>query len=233
MPKLLLLGRLTQVALQSAHAPVKRMSTVRRRCINEDTMMALYRGVSVLVLLCSATSLVANIFAAGYNVELARVDDARAAACDRRGGDTDLSRALDPEFLGFEVQANLAEAVQSGCEAVALLFITAAYVLLVSLSVSIFRVLQSLLEESNVGKEMTLSEAAHGVPSDRIEDTSAQAAAQSQLRLIAACVVVLVTFPVRAVFDMFYTYSNVTAGSRNLQCGICDTVCWRALCCGS
>ena len=60
-----------------------------------------------------------------------------------------------------------------------------------------------------------------------------QAAAQSQLRLIAACFVVLVTFPVRAVFDAIYTYSNVAAGSRNLQCGICDTVGWRALCCGS
>ena len=48
------------------------------------------------------------------------------------------------------------------------------------------------------------------------------AAAEQRRRLVAACVIVMIAFPVRAAFDFLQAYA-LFSPSQNEECGICDT----------
>ncbi len=75
---------------------------------------------------------------------------------------------------------------------------------------------RALLSVNNRGN-LRLSEA----NAARIVADTMQAAAQQRRRLTAACVIVLITFPARAAFDLLYAYSTLN-DPYNPACDICD-----------
>ena len=50
---------------------------------------------------------------------------------------------------------------------------------------------------------------------------SKQAAAEQRRRLVAGCVIIMVSFPVRVLYDIMAAYGDV--GARNPSCGLCDS----------
>jgi hypothetical protein len=91
----------------------------------------------------------------------------------------------------------------------------------VSWSVALFRLMEhaaarALLANSDV-RNMRASEA----NAARIVADTMQAAAEHRQRLTAACVIVLVTFPARAAFDLLQAYAFFN-DPLNPACGPCD-----------
>jgi len=121
---------------------------------------------------------------------------------------------------------NVAQSVQNTSEALALLIITIAYLVLVSYSVAMLRRAElagrralgvAAWRQKNVFRQQT---AVSSLISGIIEDTM-EAAAQQRQRLTTACIVVMITFPARAAFDFLNAYSSLNQGT-NSSCGMCD-----------
>ena len=96
-----------------------------------------------------------------------------------------------------------------------------AYVVIVSLSAAHFRTV-----ERHAARALLLSADSSNVQqaelnAARIVVDTMQAAAQHRRRLTAACVIVLVTFPARAAFDLLQAYAAFKAPI-STACGQCD-----------
>ena len=83
-------------------------------------------------------------------------------------------------------------------EAIALLLISVTYLLLVTLSVAIFRQAEKVAARALIFGQFRGTRAATTV----IVDDSMHAAAEQRRRLTFACIIVLVSFPCRAAFDL-------------------------------
>ena len=121
---------------------------------------------------------------------------------------------------------NVAQSVQNTSEALALLIISIAYLVLVSYSVAMLRRAElagrralgvAAWRQKNVFRQQT---AVNSLISGIIEDTM-EAAAQQRQRLTTACIVVMITFPARAAFDFLNAYSSLNQGTSS-SCGMCD-----------
>ena len=122
---------------------------------------------------------------------------------------------------------NVAQSVQNTSEALALLIISIAYLVLVSYSVAMLRRAELAGRralgvagegrQKNVFRQQT---AVNSLISGIIED-SVEAAAQQRQRLTAACILVMITFPARAAFDFLNAYSSLNQGTSS-SCGMCD-----------
>ena len=121
---------------------------------------------------------------------------------------------------------NVAQSVQNTSEALALLIISIAYLVLVSYSVAMLRRAElagrralgvAAWRQKNVFRQQT---AVNYLISGIIEDTM-EAAAQQRQRLTAACILVMITFPARAAFDFLNAYSSLNQGTSS-SCGMCD-----------
>ncbi len=216
------------------------------RCIGEYALEKLHRAISKAVALASVAGLLALVVSAAYNVKAAGVRDQAAAACDAQGNDTNLSIVLFNDALNFDNISDDAVAVQAVLEAIVLVVMSAAYMVFIPVCVSMFgraerrliRILGQIeykLDRTSVQLPAEYNpQAAHGAAAgaeirmrcdeakELLRSTLAEATAQRR-RFVAACSIVLLTFFLRASFDLLHAYSNVdvTQNSDPL-CGLCD-----------
>ena len=220
--KLMLLGRLAANAMQSSQAEVTEMSGVRRRWLSARALPNVYRVMAGAVVVGSVVSMVANSVAGAYYVQAALLGDQAAAACDATGNDTNSYVALFNAANATAIKAGTAISVQSASEALTLLLVSIAFFVIVSWSVALFRLMEhaaacALLSNSDV-RNMRASEA----NAARIVGDTMQAAVEQRRRLIAACLIVLITFPARTAYDLLKAYSNLNY-PLNPACGPCDS----------
>jgi hypothetical protein len=231
IPKLFLLGRLVNNAARSMHDEVPEMSGIRTSWRGGRALPMLYRMVASVVALCSAVGMAAYTAGSAYNSQISGLADQAAAACDYLGNDTNSSlvfiRALDEAVT----HRYTCLAVQSVSEAVALLLISCAYLVLVTLSVSIFRQAEKVAAHALVsspvapGGQPQNSRATTVAMERAIVDDSMHAAAEQRRRLTLACVIVLVSFPCRAAFDLLQAYASYDVHYNSLcpsPCGTCQ-----------
>jgi hypothetical protein len=220
--KLMLLGRLAANAAQSSQTEVTGMRGVRRRWLSGSALPNLYRVMAGSVVAGGVVSMVAAIVAGVYDAQSALLADQAAAACDAAGNDTNSSRALYNDSQSIRNRARTASSVQAGSEALALLLVSVAFLVIVSWSVALFRLMERVaaraLLSDNDGGNMHAPE----VNAARIVADTMQAAAEHRKRLTAACVIVLITFPVRAAYDLLKAYANFN-DPFNSACGPCDS----------
>ena len=157
-----------------------------------------------------------------YSVQQAQLSDQAAAACDAAGSDTNLSLAFNNAVQVSATKSNTAQSVQASSEALTLLLVSVAFLVVVSWCMALFRMMErdaarALLSYNNGGGNMRASEA----NAARIVGDTMQAAAQHRRRLTAACVIVLLTFPARSAFDLLNAYANFNTPT-NPACGTCD-----------
>jgi hypothetical protein len=219
--KLMLLGRLATKAAESSQAEVTEMSGVRQRWLNARALPNVYRVMAGGVVVGSVVGMVSSAVAGVYFVQSAGLYDQAAAACDAAGNDTNSSLPLYEASQVDQTKARTFLTAQSGSEALTLMVVSVAFVLIVSWCVALFRLSELAAARAlafvNDGSHMRPSE----VNAARIVADTMQAAAEQRRRMTAACVVVLVTFPARAAFDLLYAYSNFN-DPLNPSCGLCD-----------
>jgi hypothetical protein len=222
IPKLLLLGRLGSNALRSMREEVPEMSAVRTIWRGGRALPMLYKVFAAAVVLCSAVGMAAYVAAGVYNSQNLALRDAAAAACDPLGNDTNISKALCVEADDAGTRRYDCLAVQSVAEATALMLISSTYLLLVTLSVAIFRQAEKAAARALLFGQFRGARAATTV----IVDNSMRAAAEQRRRLSFACVVVLVSFPCRAAFDLLQAYGTYDVHLNGLcldPCGTCQS----------
>ena len=219
--KLMLLGRLVTNNTQISQADVTDMSGVRRRWLSARALSNVYRLMAGVVIVGSFVGTVADAVAGAYAVQVAGLFNQAAAACDAAGNDTNSSLALINATIVLNAESNTAASVQASSEALTLLLVSIAFFVIVSWSVALFRMMErvatrSLLANSDV-RNMLASEA----NSAKIVADTMRFAADQRQRLTAACLVVLITFPARAAFDLLLAYSLFN-DPLNPACGPCD-----------
>jgi len=248
MAKVMLLGRLSNHASHNYNSqewfPDDGVGACH--CIGEYALEKLHRAISKAVVLASVAGVLALVVAAAFFVRLAGVDDQAAAACDAQGNDTNSSIALRNDANNFNSIANDAIAVQAVLEAIVLVVMCAAYMVIIPVCVSMFgraerrliRILGQIeykLDDSVVLLPAQYSpQAAHGAAAgadirmrcdkakELLRSTLAEATAQRR-RFVSACGIVLLTFLLRASFDLLYAYGNVdNLPNSDPLCGPCD-----------
>jgi len=223
VPKLLLLGRLGSNALRSMRDEVPEMGDVRRTSWRHGRALPmLYKMFAAAVVLCSAIGMAAYAAAGAYNSQNWALDDAAAAACDPLGNDTNSSKAFNAAIDDADAHRFDCLAIQSVAEATALLLISSTYLLLVTFSVAIFRQAEKVAARALLFGQFKGTRAAATV----IVDNSMRAAAEQRRRLTFACIVVLVSFPCRAAFDLLQAYCTYDVQYNSLcpsPCGACQS----------
>ena len=249
IPKLMLLGRLTENISGRSQARSADMDRARRwwhggtEELRRRALPLLFRAMAAAVVLCSVVSTIAYFAASAYNVTSAVLFDEAAAACDNMGNETNASNAYSLATIPVGTNARNAISVQSISEAIALLVISFSYLILVLRSLGIYRRAETLASSTLVGLMDRGPQPTVQVPAayatadytgtadasiylDRdtalgIVKDSKEAAVEQRRRLVAACAVVLITFPARAAFDLLRAYSTWQA-PYNSACHQCD-----------
>ena len=219
IPKLMLLGRLASNAMRCSRAQIPGVSSNGHGWCSARLLLSIYRAMAAAVLLCGIAVMCAYFVDVEYCARTAVTQDSAAAACDAQGGETISSLALYNNRSN--VAAGTAFAAENGSEAIALLIVSFAYVVFVSISVTIFRrtervaahALESMSSHLHVSNLQSERMAA-------IVDDTMHAAAEQRRRLVSACVVVLLSFPIRASYAVMNAYS--IDPQSNLACGSCD-----------
>ena len=248
MAKVMLLGRLSNHASHNYNSqewhPDDGVGACH--CIGEYALETLHRAISKAVALASVAGVLALVVAAVYCVKAAGVaDDQAAAACDdAQGNATNLCTALLNDAVNFASIAGDAAAVQAVLEAIVLVVMCAAYTVFIPVCVSMFgraerrliRILGQIeykLDHSEVLLPAQYNpQAARGAAAgaeirmrcdkakELLRSTLAAAMAQRR-RFVGACSIVLVTFFLRASFDLLRAYANID-NQYNPLCGRCD-----------
>ena len=219
--KLQLLGRLADNAAQRSRADVADMNEARRAWLNGPVLVFMHRIMAALVALGGVVGMVALDTAGDYALKEAALLQQAALSCDASGNDTNSSLTFLASSNDMRTIVYTAQSVQVGTEALTLLFVTAAYVVVVTWSVAIFRIAENLGAQAlTFAGDRSGSRHAVGAIEGIISSTM-HAAAQQRRRLTAACLVVLVTFPARAAFDLLDAYSLFN-DPPSTSCSICD-----------
>ena len=219
--KLMLLGWLVENATQSSQENVEGMSSVRRRWLNGRALPFVYRMMTGGVVVGCVLGLVADAAAGAYLVKEAVLFDQAAASCDAAGNESNSSLTFNNAASAVATEAATSQSVQAGSEALTLLLVCIAYFVIVSWSVAIFRIVERVGAHALV---FTVDNVNVQQPEDnaaRIVADTMKAAAQHRRRLTAACVIVLITFPARAAFNLLLAYAAFD-DSYNTSCGPCD-----------
>ncbi len=222
IPKLVLLGRLGSNALRSMRDQVPESASIRTTWVRGRAPQMMYRVFAAAVVLSSAVGMAAYAAGGAYNGQMSALADAAAAAWDPLGNDTNSSRAIYAVINDKTSYRYDCLAVQSVSEATALVLISSTYLLLVTLSVAIFRQAEKVAARALIFGQFRGTRAATTV----IVDDSMRAAAEQRRRLTFACVVVLVTFPCRAAFDLLQAYCTYNVQYNSLcpsPCGTCQS----------
>ncbi len=248
VPKLMMLGRLTENSMGSSQAAD--MDRVRRWWygigpdgLRRRALPMLFGTMAAAVVMCSVTGMVALDVTSAYNIQAADVYDQASASCNTTGNATATSLTLLNGAYAILTNANSAASLQSVCEAVALMITALSYLLLVLRNVAIYRhaerraksALLSLADRTEresvsvpavfadsdyTGAADATVQLSRGSALEVVEDTQ-KAAVEQRRRLVAACAIVLVSFPARAAFDLLDAYSNFS-DPYNPACGGCD-----------
>ena len=238
-PKLMLLGRLIHNATRAATVrqtdagvTVLSRSSAASGRVGRSTpsLLLLYKLAAAVIVMCSIACLVAFDVAAAFMLQAAHVNAQASAACDAVGNDTNSSIALNGAAISIVDNANSVVSVQSIFEALALTFISVAYPCIVAACVAMFRsaemvgvrALASVADRNTAATHNTTAAAV------AIVDDTIHASVLQRRRLMAACIVVLATFPVRAVFDLMNAYGNYKTdyNSSCPPCGSCQSQQW-------
>ena len=220
--KLALLGRLATNAAQRSQAEMTGMSEVRGKWLSERALPIVYRVMAAAVVIGSVAGMVSNAVAAAYEDQVARLHDQAAAACDPAGKDTTQSLEYKQPTSKFQASAYSARSIQFMSEAVTLLLVSLAFVAIVSWSVVIFRMVERFANRALTDSPNHNSKSRDELRLEGMVNATMHAAAEQRRRLTAACIIVLLTFPARAVFDLLFAYSAFNA-PRNLACAVCES----------
>ena len=218
--KLLLLQRLTSDATGHSRS---HSAGHTQGCIRALPM--LFRAMTVAVIVCNAAIMIAYDIAGAYELRVADLHRRAAAACDDQGNDTFSSLALNQQAIAVVTQIGHAEAVQSVSEAAVLLIISIAYLVLVPFSIIMFRAAERLAARmllSATDRSDNRDKALMEVRRDVIVADTMHAAAEQRQRLVAACCVVLVTYPIRAAYDFLQAYAAVNMSLDPACCQCCS-----------
>jgi len=221
--KLLLLGRLASDAIRILRDEEQEMSGVRATWRDGRALPMLYTVFASAVTLCSVVGMAAYTAAGVYNSQISRLWNQAAAACDPLGGDTNSSLLFAPAIDDAVTRRYDCLAVQSVSEATALLLISGMYLVLVTLSVSIFRQAEKVAAHALVA---TQPNSASTTAAAAIVGDAMRAAAEQRRRLTLACVVVLISFPCRIAFDLLQAYATYKVQYNELcpsPCGTCQS----------
>ncbi len=222
MCKLMLLGRLATSATQSSQADVTDMSGVRRRWLSARALPNVYRVMAGAVVVGSVVGMVASGVAGAYNAQTAGLYDQAAVACDAAGNHTNSSLTLiNYDINAIRTKAGTAVSVQSSSEALTLLLVSIVFFVIVSWSVALFRLMERVAARALLSVNARGSMRASEANSARIVADTMQFAVDQRQRLTVACVIVLITFPARAAFDLLHAYSLFN-DPQNPACGPCD-----------
>ncbi len=265
VPKLIMLGRLTENTSGSSQAQAVDMDRVRRRWygsidgLRRLALPMMFRAMAAAVVLCSMTGMVALDVAAAYEVQAAVLFDQAAAACGAAGNVT-VTCSDYHQAVAIATDATTAVSVMGVCEAAALMITALSYLLLVIRNIALYRHAEEV-SSSSLKSLLHINECQVSVPAvfadvdytgaadasvqlsrgsavEIVEDTQ-RAAAEQRRRLIAACAVVLVSFPARAAFNLLNSYSQfryvtlfqslfctkrllLCSDPKNTACGSCD-----------
>ena len=212
-------------------------------CIGEYALEKLHRVIDAVVVVCSVVGMLAMDVAAAYIVQEAGLYDQAAAACDAQGKSTDKSTALITDASVRNTTARTAASVQAVLEAVVLVIMSTAYMVFMPVCVATFgraerRLIGHLSEIEHKADNVPVflpAEFSRGQGSssggrkvqmrcdkalELMRMTLAVATAQRR-RFVAACGVVLITFILRASFDLLKAYDSFNT-SENPDCDICD-----------
>jgi hypothetical protein len=212
-------------------------------CIGEYTLEKLRRGIAVVVVMCSVVGMVAMEVSIFFRVKQANLSEQAAAACDDQGENTDASEALNIAIRDNNILARTAISVQAVLEAVVLVIMSTAYMVVIPVCIAKF----GRSERRLAGHLSEIEYKADNVPvflpaqfssleanavdgrkvhmrSDKakelIEITLAVVIARRR-RFVSACGIVLITFILRASLDLLLAFSSLYV-TQNLDCGICD-----------
>jgi len=222
--KLLLLGRLARDATRILRDEEQEMDSVRATWRDGRALPRLFKVFASAVTLCSVVGMAAYTAAGVYNIsQNLRLYDAAAAACDPLGNDTNSSLLFAPAIDDGVTHRYDCLAVQSVSEATALLLISGMYLVLVTLSVSIFRQAEQVAARDLVDIQPNNASTTAAVA---IVGDSMRAAAEQRRRLTLACVVVLISFPCRVAFNLLQAYATYDVRFNELcpsPCGTCQS----------
>ena len=218
--KLLLLGQLAANAAHSSQANVSGMSGVRRRWLNGRALPIVYRVMAGAVVVGSIVGVAANIVAAVYSLQSAALHDQAAAACDAAGNATNSSLVFYHTAIDIQANADTAQSVEVGIEALTLLLVSFAFIVIVSWSAALVRIAQRVAARALLAATARVDMLVPETNAAKLVVDTAEAAVGHRWRLTAACVIVLVTFPARAAFDLLYAYSSF-ADPYNPACSLC------------
>ena len=206
--KLMLMNRLASNAARSLQAHAQEQGDGRSDRVRVGALLRVYRVIAAAVVTCSVGIMVAYDVAGAFSSQLADTSHQAAASCDEQCRPTATSSSLVLQMSDIASKQATAASVKAVLETVALLLIFAAYLVLVPLSVALFR------RAERVGAHALVAVAARTHAGDgRIEaaaaivDETITAAAQQRRRLVIACFVVLITFPARIVFELMFAYA--------------------------
>ena len=107
------------------------MSVLRSTWRSRRALPMANKVVAAVVVLCGVVGMAAYAAGAAYAIGVYRVGSQAAAACDPLGNDTNSSKLIVPAIEGQTTSRYTCLAVQSSSEAVALVLVTCAYLLLV------------------------------------------------------------------------------------------------------
>ena len=223
--KLLVLGRLVDNATESSHADVSEMSVMR---LSKRALPIVYRVMASGVVVGCSVVMVATDVGAAYSVQAAGLTDQAAASCDAAGNSTDQSLAFFDAASDIDTASTTATSVQFSIEALTLLLLSVAFLVIVSWSVALFRIVERVAAQFSralgqmPGSRSQQNSQRAPMNAERIIAGTMQAASEHRRRLTAACVIVLITFPARAAFDLLQAYATFNS-PKNPDCGICDS----------
>ena len=109
----MLLGRLATNATRSSQAEVTEMSGVRWTWLSARALPNVYRVMACAAVVGSIVGMVVDDVAGAYAVQVARLYDQAAAACDAAGNNTNLSLDLSDDINAIRTKAGTADSVQS------------------------------------------------------------------------------------------------------------------------
>jgi len=124
------------------------------------------------VFLGSVVGMVANTVAAVYSLQSAGLNDDAAASCDAAGNATFATLAISSALISSHTQADTAQSVQAGSEALTLLLVTVAFFIIVSWSVALAR----LAERGAESALLFLADNSHGGGGRGMQELDGQAA---------------------------------------------------------
>jgi hypothetical protein len=222
--KLLLLGRLASNATRISSHEVS--SGVRHMRMRAWSLPKVYHVMSGVVVAGSVVGAVASVVDGVYQVRSAGLTEQAAGACDAAGNDTNSSISFNAAAIISRSTARTANSVQSGSEAFTLLAVSLAFLLIVSWSIVLFRLAEraaSLALDAIPDRNQMQRDASNTA---KIVTDARQASVEQRRRLTSACVIVLITFPARAAFDLLQAYAtfNDPINPACAQCDPCQTL---------